>query len=87
MTGEGLRRTLADMIAQVSDGEIRAEDALAGDHTLSALGLSSLARIRLIDAIEDTFGVDIDLAGDLTDFERVDALADHVGGLLGEPSR
>jgi acyl carrier protein len=87
MTREQLTRTLAEMISQVSDGEIRTEDALAGEHTLSALGFTSLARIRLIDSIEDTFGVEIDLGGDLAVFERVDALADHVFGLLGEPAR
>lgn len=81
-----LKRTLAEMIAEVSDGEIGAEDALAADHTLSALGLTSLARIRLIDAIEDTFGVEVDLSGDLAVFERVDTLADHVAGLLREPT-
>jgi acyl carrier protein len=84
---ERLRRTLADMIAQVSEGDIGPEDALAADHTLSALGLTSLARIRLIDAIEDTFGVEVDLSGDLAVFERVDTLADHLAGLLGEPTQ
>jgi len=83
---ERLRRMLADMIAQVSEGEIGTEDALAADHTLSALGFTSLARIRLIDAIEDTFGVEVDLSGDLAVFERVDALADHLAALLGEPA-
>ena len=84
---ERLRRMLADMISQVSEGEIGTEDALAGDYTLSALGLTSLAQIRLIDAIEDTFGVEVDLSGDLAVFERVDTLADHLAGLLGEPTQ
>lgn len=77
-----LRRELAGMIASASDGEVRAEDALTGRHSLSALGLSSLARIRLIDAIEDTFGVDVDLSRDLSTFESVDTLAAHVATLL-----
>jgi acyl carrier protein len=84
---ERLRRMLADMIAHVSEGEVGTEDVLAADHTLSALGLTSLARIRLIDAIEDTFGVEVDLSGDLAVFERVDTLADHLAGLLGEPTQ
>lgn len=73
--GERYRTRLADMIAEISDGQIRAEDVLAGGHSLSALGLTSLARIRLIDAVEDTFGVEVDLGGDLIAFEDVDTLA------------
>jgi acyl carrier protein len=75
---ERFRRVLADMIADVSDGEVDAEQVLAADHSLSALGLTSLARIRLIDAIEDAFGVDVDLGGDLSSFEYVDTLATHL---------
>ncbi|TMR91445.1 acyl carrier protein [Nonomuraea basaltis] len=77
-----LERMLADMVADVSGGEISAEEALAGDHSLPALGLTSLAWIRLVDAIEDAFGVDVDLGGDLSAFEHVDALAAHLSGLL-----
>ncbi|MEV5896367.1 acyl carrier protein [Nonomuraea fuscirosea] len=81
MSGD-LEHRLADLVADVSGGEISAEQALAGDHSLSALGLTSLAWIRLIDAIEDAFEVDLDLGGDLSAFERVDALAAHLSGLL-----
>jgi acyl carrier protein len=81
-TGQ-IRRMLADMIAEASDGEVSAEEALAGDHSLAALGLGSLALIRLIDAIEDTFGVDVDLGADMPSFERVDTLASHLAGLMG----
>jgi acyl carrier protein len=77
-----LRQDLADMFASASDGEVRAADVLAAGHSLSALGLTSLARIRLIDAIEDTFGVDVDLSGDLSSFKSVDTLATHVAVLL-----
>ncbi|GAA1621260.1 hypothetical protein GCM10009733_017250 [Nonomuraea maheshkhaliensis] len=77
-----LEHRLADLVADVSGGEISAEQALAGDHSLSALGLTSLAWIRLIDAIEDAFEVDLDLGGDLSAFERVAALAAHLSGLL-----
>jgi acyl carrier protein len=77
-----IRQTLADMIAAASDGEVTAATALAGDHTLSALGFTSLARIRLIDAIEDSFGIDLDLENDLSSFEHVDALAAHLATLL-----
>ncbi|MEU4514942.1 acyl carrier protein [Nonomuraea wenchangensis] len=61
----GLERRLAELIAEVSEGAVGAEEALAGEHSLSALGLTSLARIRLVDAVEDTFGVAVDLDADL----------------------
>lgn len=77
---ERIRRMLADMIAEASDGEVSAEQALAGGHSLAALGLTSLAQIRLIDAIEDTFGVD--LGTDMPSFDRFDTLASHLAGLM-----
>lgn len=82
MTAEAgrIRSMLADMIADASDGEVSAAQALAGDHSLAALGLTSLALIRLIDAIEDTFGVD--LGTDMPSFDRFDTLANHLTGLL-----
>jgi acyl carrier protein len=77
-----VRLALADMIAEASEGAVSAADVLAGGHALSALGLTSLARIRLIDAIEDSFAIDLDLEADLSSFEYVDAFADHLASLL-----
>lgn len=77
-----IRQALADMVAEASDGAVTAADALAGQHPLSALGLTSLARIRLIDAIEDSFAIDLDLEADLSSFEYVGALADHLASFL-----
>lgn len=77
-----IRHMLADMIAEASDGEVSAEQALEGGHSLAALGFGSLALIRLIDAIEDTFGVDVDLGDDMASFEHVDTLASHLAGLM-----
>jgi acyl carrier protein len=78
-----VRQALAAMIAEASDGAVSAADVLAGAHTLTALGLTSLARIRLIDAIEETFAIDLDLEDDLSSFEYVDAFAGHLASLLG----
>jgi len=75
---DDLRSRLAGMIADASDGEIAAESALAGGHSLAALGLTSLALVRLIDAIEDAFGVELDLGADLSSFDSVDAIATQV---------
>jgi acyl carrier protein len=75
-----IRRMLADLIADASDAEVSAERAFAARHSLAALGLSSLALVRLIAAIEDTFGVHLD--PDLPPSERVDTLAIRVAGLM-----
>lgn len=83
MAGPGLlRQQLAEMIATASDGDVSVVDVLADRHTLSVLGLTSLARIRLIDAIEDSFGVDLDLDEDLSSFEHVNTLAARLADLL-----
>jgi acyl carrier protein len=73
---------LADMVAEASDGEVSAELALTSDHSLSALGLTSLGLIRLIDAIEDTLGVYLDLGADQPSLDRFDTLASHLAGLM-----
>lgn len=59
---EPLRHALAAMVADASDGDVTAEQVLAADCPLRALGITSITQIRLVDAIEDTFGIDIDLA-------------------------
>lgn len=58
-----VRGRLAELVSAVSDNLITAEEALAATGPLTALGLSSLAQMRLIDAVETEFGVRIDLAG------------------------
>jgi acyl carrier protein len=60
-----LTEVLADMIADASDGEVSAQQALAADCSFIALGLTSLAQVRFIDAIECEFGIDIDPDDDL----------------------
>jgi acyl carrier protein len=63
------------MIAEATDGDVTAADAFAGRAALPALGMTSLAYVRLIDAVEDRFGVTLDLEGDLSYLDTLDALA------------
>jgi acyl carrier protein len=67
-----VRERLAAMVASASDGAVTAEEAMAATVPLSALGITSLAQMRLIDAVENEFEVEIDLAGD--GFELLDDL-------------
>jgi acyl carrier protein len=75
MTPVTLRERLAEMVAAASDGEVPADEALGDGASLRALGLSSLGYLRLIDAIESEFGVDVDLAGDPASLDTLDGIA------------
>ncbi|MEV4245908.1 acyl carrier protein [Streptosporangium canum] len=59
----GLAARLAVMISTACDGRLTAEEVLAAGASLSALGVTSLALLRLIDAVEDEFDVALDLGG------------------------
>ena len=74
----GLRTALARLVAEASDGQVTAAEALGGAATLPALGVNSLAYLRLIDAVETEYGVSLDLDGDLSYLDTLDGLARHL---------
>ncbi|GAA4081619.1 phosphopantetheine-binding protein [Nonomuraea sp. NPDC050663] len=55
-----LRERIAELVSQASGGELEAAEVLAADCPLPALGVTSLVYIRLLDAIELEYGVDLD---------------------------
>lgn len=59
---DALRQRLAEIINQATSGAVTVSDALAGE-SLRALGLDSLSALRLVDAIDLEFGVEIDVGG------------------------
>lgn len=61
---DDLRQRLAELVSQATSGAIPASEALAGG-SLRALGLDSLSALRLIDAIDLEYGVEIDIGGSL----------------------
>ncbi|MBB6348234.1 acyl carrier protein [Nonomuraea muscovyensis] len=74
-----IKERLAVLVAEVSDGAVTAQEALAATVPLSALGVTSLAQLRLIDAIESEFGVEVDLSEDgLAVLDDLDRLAGHL---------
>ncbi|RVX39030.1 phosphopantetheine binding protein [Nonomuraea polychroma] len=77
-----LKERVAALVAQASDGELTTAEVLAADCALTALGLTSLGHIRLIDAIEDEFGVDIELGG----LDTLDGLVGRLSPLVDRPS-
>ncbi|MBN6052377.1 acyl carrier protein [Nonomuraea sp. RK-328] len=81
MTDGELRERLASLVAEATDGEVEAAEVLAGPARLTDLGVTSLGFLRLIDAVETEFGVEIDPA----DFGTLDDLVRDVRGHAGEP--
>ncbi len=71
-----LRQHLAQLVSQATSGAIGVDEALAGG-SLRALGLDSLSALRLIDAIDIEYGVEIDIGGAL----GPDTLDDVVAGI------
>jgi acyl carrier protein len=57
-----LRQRLADLVATATGGEVESAEVMAGQFTLPALGVTSVAYLRLIDAVEREFGVELDPA-------------------------
>lgn len=72
-----LQRT-AELVAAVSEGAVSKETALSGSSTLTELGLTSLAYLRLIDALENEFGVYIDLEEDTSFLGSVEGLVRYL---------
>ncbi|MFI6498507.1 phosphopantetheine-binding protein [Nonomuraea typhae] len=71
-----IKERLAELVAECSDGEISAREALTAGVPLSALGMTSIAQLRLIDAVESEFGVEIDLTDEgVALLDDLDALA------------
>ncbi len=73
-----LTQFLADMVAEASDGEVTSGQVLTTRCPLPVLGVTSLAQIRLIDAIEDTFGIDIEPDSDVFYLGDIRVLADYL---------
>ncbi|MBB3731473.1 acyl carrier protein [Nonomuraea dietziae] len=59
-----IKERLAELVEESSDGALTAQEALRATVPLTALGLTSVGQMRLIDAIESEFGVEVDLTED-----------------------
>lgn len=77
LTDGELRGRLAEMVVTATDGEVEAAEVLAGQARLADLGVTSLGYLRLIDAVEAEFGVELDLAATDSLDELVDYLRLH----------
>ncbi|MET9628341.1 hypothetical protein ABZX92_12835 [Lentzea sp. NPDC006480] len=77
LTTSALRDRLAQLISEASDGTVTVQEVLAHENELSALGIPSLSQLRAIDAIENEFGVALDLEAEDTSY------LDSIKGLTG----
>ncbi|RVX38109.1 phosphopantetheine binding protein [Nonomuraea polychroma] len=74
-----IKERLAALVAESSDGAITAEEAMAATVPLTALGLTSIAQLRLVDAIEAEFGVAVDLTEEgLALLDDLDVMSRHL---------
>jgi MbtH protein len=83
-----IRTWLCDTIAATSDGQLTAAEVRSGGRTFQAMGLTSLATVRLIDAIDREFDITVDFDSDgaleglerLTEFIAVSRVRSMVAG-------
>ncbi|MGC5413157.1 acyl carrier protein, partial [Streptomyces sp. DT225] len=69
------RARLARLISDAMDGQLAAAEILTARGTLTELGVTSLAFLRLADTLEEEYGIELDLADPAFYQESVDTLA------------
>jgi acyl carrier protein len=60
MSTDAIRLRVAELVERCTDGTVTVADGLAAEVPLTALGLDSLGLLRLLDAVEAEFGVELD---------------------------
>lgn len=75
---DSLTTTVAEMVAKATDGTVDAETARRCDQTFADAGMTSLAFLRLVDALEIRYGVEIDLETDLDHMRTVAAIVAYL---------
>ncbi|MFJ1590951.1 phosphopantetheine-binding protein [Kitasatospora albolonga] len=78
-----LRTRVAGLVSGATDGEVTEAEILAGGGSLTALGVTSLAFLRLIDTVEEEFGIVLDLDGPFRFLDDLDGLVDQIAELGG----
>ncbi|MEU4416880.1 acyl carrier protein [Nocardia salmonicida] len=73
-----LEAAVAELVAKVTDGTIDAESAHRSEQTFAEAGMTSLSFLRLVDALEIDYGVEIDLETDLDSMRTVASIADYL---------
>jgi acyl carrier protein len=82
VTSTPIDSVIAGLVERASDGLISAAEALKPDTDLQELGLSSLAFLQLVDAIENKLGVYVDLEEDIQFMRTVAGITRYVQAQL-----
>ncbi|HLS75816.1 MAG TPA: acyl carrier protein [Nocardia sp.] len=75
---DSLTRTVVEMVVKATDGTVDAETAQRTDQTFADAGMTSLAFLRLVDALEIRFGVEIDLETELDQMRTVELIVAYL---------
>ncbi|WP_174187628.1 acyl carrier protein [Nocardia barduliensis] len=75
---DSLTKTVADLVATATDGTVDADTAQRSEQTFADAGMTSLAFLRLVDALEIRYGVEIDLENDLDHLRTVTAIVAYL---------
>jgi acyl carrier protein len=76
--GDVLASQVADLVAVATEGSIARELAVENGSTFAEIGMSSLSYLRLIDAVENEFGVYIDLEDAVGRVNTVRGIVDYI---------
>jgi len=72
---------LAGALSTACDGELSAQEILDSDSSFVAMGITSIATIRLVDAVEAELDIMIDFGGDTWFLQDLDALTAYLTDL------
>ncbi|MER5950486.1 acyl carrier protein [Streptomyces sp. NPDC001904] len=78
---------LAELVARATDDRVTAEEIVGSTEPLAALGVTSLALLRLADSLESEYGILIDLGDRALHTEGLPGLAVHVEELTMRGTR
>ncbi|WP_440067193.1 phosphopantetheine-binding protein [Streptosporangium sp. OZ121] len=81
LSWDSLRTWLAGALSTACDGELSAREILDSDSSFVAMGITSIATIRLVDAIEAELDIMIDFGGDTWFLQDLNALTAYLTGL------
>ncbi|MBF6194319.1 MULTISPECIES: acyl carrier protein [Nocardia] len=75
---DSLTSAVADLVATATDGTLDADSAQRSEQTFAEAGMTSLSFLRLVDALEIRYGVEIDLENDLDHLRTVAAIVAYL---------
>lgn len=79
------RRELAQLLSDVTTGDIRVDEALAEGVPLRDMGMNSLGLLRLLDVLELRYGVELDTGDGGLQNATLDALLDRITAATAQP--